>query len=126
MVMVRESGGGPDGKISATFLDFVSPLIEATSPDVGSPEHEAILKLAFTVWNAVVFDTVKSDSRFVDEIRQATASDPGVTILVKQLLRRKRLVFADDHRLIGNYQLREEDGTWILRAEARDPRSSPR
>jgi hypothetical protein len=126
MVMVRESSGGPDGKISATFLDFASPLIETISPDVGSPELEVILKLAFTVWNAVVFDAVKGDSRFVDEIRQATASDPGATVLVEQLLRRKRLVFADDHRLIGNYQLLEEDGTWILRAEARDPRSSPR
>jgi hypothetical protein len=126
VVKVRESGGGPEGKISATFIDFASPLIETAGPDIGGPELQAILKLAFTVWNAVVFDTVNGDSRFVDDIRQATASDPGATSLVEQLIWRKRKHFADDDRVIGNYQLREEDETWILRAETRGPRSCSR
>jgi len=121
VVMVWKADGGPDKKISATFLDFASPLIETIGPDLGSPELGAILKIAFTVWNAVVFEAVNGDSRFLDELRQRTASDPGSTFLMEQLISRKRLHFAADNRLIGDYQIREEGGYWILRAEARGP-----
>lgn len=112
----------PNGKISEAFLDFASPLIEAAGPEAGRPEIEPILKIAFAVWNAVVIETVRGDSRFVDEIRQAMAAAPGASALVESLLSRKRLAFANDDRLIGNYELLRENGEWILRAEARDPR----
>lgn len=119
---------GTDGfserRISAAFLDFASPLIEATGPEAGSVEFASILKLAFTAWNAVVLDTVNEDTRFVAAIREATAVEPGAAALLEQLLERKRLVFGDDNRLVGNYELRQEAGEWILRAEARDPRRS--
>lgn len=69
-----------------------------------------ILKIAFSVWNAVVVDTMNDDSRFVDAIRQATAAAPGASALVESLLSRKRIVFANDDRLIGSYELLQKDG----------------
>lgn len=123
--MVKAGGFIPaqDGKISEAFLDFASPLIVAAGPEAGPAELEPILKVAFVVWNAVVLDTVSGTTRFVDELRQATANQPGPAVLMEQLLSRKRLAFAHDERLIGRYELRQEAGEWILRAEARDPRS---
>ena len=122
MVTKTSRAHTPVGKISEAFLDFASPLIDAAGPEAGPPELEPILKIAFSVWNAVVIDTVNGDSRFVDAIRQATAAAPGASALVESLLSRKRLVFANDDRLIGNYELLQKNGKWILRAEARDPR----
>lgn len=124
MVMARGTGGSVEGKISAAFLDFASPLIDAAGPDAGNSELTPILTLAFTAWNAVVLDRVNGDTQFVDAIRLTTAGNPGSAALMELLLERKRLLFADDERLIGNYELLQEDGEWVLRAEARDPRRS--
>jgi len=124
MVIEDSNAHAPYGKISEAFLDFASPLIEAAGPEAGNSELEPILKVAFTVWNAVVLDTVNGDTRFIDSVRQATAADPGPSGLVEQMISRKRSVFANDDRLIGNYELYRKDGEWIVRAEARDPRRS--
>ena len=78
----------PNGKISEAFLDFASPLIEAAGPEAGRPEIEPILKIAFAVWNAVVIETVRGDSRFVDEIRQAMAAAPGASAISGRLVPR--------------------------------------
>jgi len=126
MVAAGGINGPLGGKISEAFLDFASPLIEAADPHAGPAEIEPILKIAFTVWNAVVFDTVNGNTRFVDKIRQATASDLVPAAFVELLLSRKRLVFGNDERLIGRYELRQTDGEWVLRAEARNPRTCSR
>lgn len=90
MVMARETSGSSEGKISAAFLDFASPLIEAAGPGAGGTELKQILTLAFTTWNAVVLDGVNGDTQFVDEIRQTTSGNPEGAALIELLLERKR------------------------------------
>jgi hypothetical protein len=47
-------------------------------------------------------------------------------MLIEQMIARKRELFADDTRLIGNWKVtRMEDGV-KLHADARDPHSLPR
>ena len=41
--------------------------------------------------------------------------------LIEGLIRRKEVEFGDDGRLIGEYTLRQQNGEWNLRAEARSP-----
>jgi hypothetical protein len=60
----------------------------------------------------------------LDDIRRLTAEEHGTGLLIEELIARKRAFFADDQRLIGNWEVtRTEDGI-NLRAEARDPYSS--
>ena len=112
----------PERKISETFLDFASPLLELAAPGVAKEDVEEAFRIAFTTWNAVVFDAVDGDDRFVSKLRELTADDPVSTALLEQMLSRKRREFADDERVIGDYKIYRKDGEWRLWAEARDPR----
>jgi hypothetical protein len=114
----------PDRKISETFLHFAEPLLEALGPSATDDQMEQSLKIAFTVWNAVVYETVNGDKRFLDMAHELTAHEPAMAGLVDFLVARKRRVFGDDHRLIGEYKFVFKDGERRLRVEARDP-SSP-
>jgi hypothetical protein len=114
----------PDRKISETFLEFAQPLFETAPPDVTEVEMEAPLKLAFTVWNAVVYADAVRDCHFLDQVRQLTAHDHMMEALVEQLIQRKRDLFGEDHRLVGKYELTLKGDELHLRAEARDPTSA--
>ncbi len=82
--------------------------------------------IAFTVWNAVVYDTVDRSSRWVDRLRDYLAGqDLRVQALVEQLITRKRSLFGHDHRLVGQYRLYHQGGELRLRAEARAPCAQP-
>jgi len=81
--------------------------------------------VTFTAWNAVIFADVLSDDRYLKEIRRLTAYKHETALLVEQMSARKRALFADDARLIGNWEVtRTEDGI-NLHAEARDPHFFP-
>jgi hypothetical protein len=117
----QQSVSFPQTKISETFLSFASPLSDAVGEGITKEQLERILQIAFTVWNAVVFDTVRGNSTHVSHIRRLTAGNPMEAKMIENLIRRKQEEFADDHRLIGEYALVLKNGEWILRAEARDP-----
>jgi hypothetical protein len=115
----------PDRKISETFLDFARPIIQDLPSE--APEHRAreALQLAFTAWNAVIFADVLNDHGYIDQIRHLTAGNPEAGLLVEQMIARKRELFADDERMIGDWEVtRTEDGINV-RADARDPYSLP-
>ena len=116
----------PDRKISETFLDFAGPTIQDL-PSEG-PEHRArqALQVCFTVWNAVIFADVLNDHGYLDQIRHLVAGNPEAGLLVEQMITRKRKLFPDDERMIGDWEVtRTEDGINV-RADARDPYSLPR
>ena len=116
----------PDRKISETFLDFAGPMIQDLPSE--APEHRAreALQLAFTAWNAVIFADVLKDHGYIDQIRHLTAGNPEAALLVEQMIARKRELFADDERMIGDWEVtRTADGINV-RADARDPYSLPR
>jgi hypothetical protein len=108
-------------KISETFLDFAEPLLAPLGAEATEHEMEEALKIAFTVWNAVVFDAVNRNSRWVDQVRVLAGLDPHFRPLIEQLVARKQTLFGDDHRLVGGYQLYRHHGELRLRAEARQP-----
>lgn len=114
----------PDKKISETFLDFASPLFEIAGEKPTKEQVESALKLAFTVWNSVVFDTVGGNSKNVTTLKQLVSNNPPCAALLDQMLTRKRTLFGDDLRLIGEYKITKKLFKWNLRVEARDPWST--
>lgn len=112
----------PDRKISDTFLQLAEPWLDAFGPNATEAQMEPPLKIAWTVWNAVVYSDVAKKSSTLDLLRSSMDSDPESMELVEALIDRKRLLFDDDHRLIGEYKLFRKGGEFRLRAEARDPR----
>ena len=117
----RRSASLSHPKISETFQRFAEPLAEAVGEEITKDRYEEILKIAFTVWNAVVFDTHAGNDNFVSQLRQLMSGNPQAAAMVEQLIQRKKLHFADDQRLIGRYELVQKNGEWRLSAEARDP-----
>ena len=115
----------PDRKISETFLDFAAPVMaDLTSEEPERRAREA-LKMCFTVWNAVVFADVLKNNQFLDGIRALTAANAGTARIMEQLIARKRTLFGDDERLIGNWVVTQTAEGINLHAEACDPYSTP-
>ena len=111
----------PKRKISETFLEFAEPLLIPLGPDTTEQEMNQALQVAFTVWNAVVYETVHNDTQFLEMLQVLTAGQAEVVAIVNQLIDRKRHQFGDDHRLVGNFKLTMKNGELNLWAEARDP-----
>jgi hypothetical protein len=78
------------------------------------------------VWNAVIFADVLNDHGYLDQIRHLTAGNPETGLLVEQMIARKRKFFADDERMIGDWDVTRTEGGINIRADARDPFSLPR
>lgn len=114
----------PDRKISDTLLQFAEPLLHAFGPNATEAQMEQPLKIAWTVWNAVVYADVAKKGHTLDLLRSSMERDFESKVLVEALIERKRTVFGDDQRLIGEYNLFRKDGEIRLRAEARDPTSA--
>lgn len=114
----------PDRKISDTFLQFAEPLLDAVGPNATEGQMEQPLMIAWTVWNAVVYADAGENKQMLDKVRASMAHDPQLKGSVEFLIDRKRMVFGDDHRLIGEYKLFRKHGGIRLRAEARDPNST--
>ena len=111
----------PDRKISETFLDFADPLLAPLGPRATVKQMEQALKIAFTVWNGVVYDKVNGNTHFLDMMRNQTRHNREVAALVERLIVRKRKRFGDDDRLVGKFKFIRKRGELRLRAEARDP-----
>lgn len=111
----------PGRKISATFLQFAEPLLDAVGPNPTEAEMEQPLRIAWTVWNSVVYADVGNDDRTLKSLRASIGHDFRVEACVEALIHRKRIAFANDCVLIGEYTLFRKDGQIHLRAEARDP-----
>jgi hypothetical protein len=112
-------------KISETFLEFVAPLTSILGPNTTEAELEQALQIGYTVWNAVVFDTIEPGGRHVDEALRLTAHHESFRQLIEYLIEHKRRHFTNDLRLIGDYQLYRSGGELRLRAEARSLSARP-
>ena len=123
--MAQRTLNFPDRKISETFLDFAAPLMSDLPSDALEQKVREVLKVCFTVWNAVIFADVLQSHRFLDEIRGLTAAQAGTAFLIEQLIARKRSLFAQDERMIGNWVLTRTSDGIHLHAEACDPYSTP-
>jgi hypothetical protein len=124
--MANRTAKFPDRKISETLLHFAG----ITPHDLPNhaPERRAreALTVACTVWNAVIFADLLNDPRHLDEARRLIAGTPEAAVLVEQLIVRKRTLFADDERLIGNFEVTRTTEGINVHAEARNPHSLPK
>ncbi len=82
------------------------------------------LMIAWTVWNAVVFTDVGKTDNSLNLLRSSIAGDVQLRGIVEALIDRKRTLFGDDDRVIGEYELYRKDGEIRLCAEARTPSSA--
>jgi hypothetical protein len=119
----RKARWNPDLKISATFLHFAEPILGDLPSDAPEKHARHALRLAFLAWNAVIFADVLNDEGHINEIRRLTVDMPAASLLMERLIARKRALFADDERLIGDWKVTRTPDGINLRAEARDPYS---
>lgn len=70
----------PDRKISETFLHFAEPLLQGLGPDATKHQMEEALKIAFTVWNAVVYATIRGETKYLDMLRESMAPEPQLVV----------------------------------------------
>ena len=123
--MAKRKARFPDSKISEAILDFAGLTPHALPSEAPERRARDALTVACTVWNAVVFADVLNDPRHLVEVRRLLAGAAEAALLVEQLIARKRALFANDERLIGNFEVtRTADGINV-HAEARNPHSLP-
>lgn len=108
-------------KISETFLDFASPLLEEAGEKANKEEVEVALKLASMVWTSVVLETVNGEVEHITTLRQCVAYDTYTVAQIEKLISRKKAMFGDDLRFVSEYEIVEKKGEFRLRAEARAP-----
>ena len=112
----------PSQKISEAFLEFSSPLLKTLPKPATKHDIDKILRITYTIWNAVVFDKVFENTDYISEIRATFKHDKEGSSLIDYFITRKNELFGDDLRIIGEYKIIMMDGNkWRLRADARDP-----
>lgn len=122
----RQQTTYPDRKISETFLDFAAPLLAVMPDDATEASIEKTLTIAYVVWNGTVLDDINGNGYHMSQLKERMAHAPVLAALVRELASRKRTVFADDQRLIGEYKVTRKRGGLNLWAEAGDPHPARR
>jgi len=108
------------GKISDAFMEFAKPMLDRLGPNSTSAARDDRLKIAFTIWNAVVYADNVGDSSILDKLKRAS-SDTKFVQLINQLIERKRTLFGTDDRLVGDYKFIKKGRKIFFRVEAHDP-----
>ena len=108
-------------KISETFLEFSSPLLDSIGQAATKDQVEKVLQITYSVWNSIVFDTIRGSEKNISMLREAIKGDQMASAMIEQLISRKMEFYADDLRIIGEFSITQKKGEWRLRADARDP-----
>lgn len=116
--------GFPAGKISETLVEFASPLVELLERPIAPDPMRQSLLVAVLVWNSVVLAEWGLEADSLDRARQLLRAVPEAVrrFLFDELILRKRRRFASDRRLIGYFEVHDEDGELRVRADACLPR----
>ena len=109
----------PSLKISQTFIDFVKPVMPPIDENTTEDQIRTIFELGFMVWNAFLLDSV-------NKIENLLSKNPGFDMFIKPLIERRKTLFANDKRLIGDFTVTYKDGNLNVRAEARAPNKTER
>jgi hypothetical protein len=109
----------PSLKISQTFIDFVKPLMPPIDENTTEEQIRTFFELGFTVWNAVLLDSVNKNDFYKKYLEELLSQNPGFDIFIKPLIERRKTLFANDKRMIGNFTVTYKDGNLNVRAEAR-------
>ncbi len=126
-MMVEKSPrvGFSDRKISETILAFAEPQLRDLPKEGRIQRVEKALKVAQLVWNAVVLADVLGEKRYLAEARRLMKATSADSTIVEDLVRRKRVVFAEDARLIATVEVRKTTEGFKVQARSSDPFSLP-
>ncbi len=99
----------PAKPISRTLLEFARPLLRVVGPDPDRETLEGVLRVAVTVWNAVVMEQVGYSGRYLDHARELVEQQalPAAVEVFGSLVEHKHQAFAADRRLVLDYRLVE-------------------
>lgn len=95
--------------ISRTLLDFARPLLKTVGPDPDRETFDGVLRVAVTVWNAVVMEQVGFTGSYLDRAREEVEAQalPAAVQMFHSLVENKHQAHATDMRLILDYRLVE-------------------
>jgi hypothetical protein len=122
-------------KLSDALHEFASPLISLLPPDAPAEDIEAMLGLAYLVWNGVVLEELGRESPYIDEAksvvrgRMPAAARRAVLALITELEKHKRAETPPDLRVIGEFSVRpDRKGGFNLQTSqvAPPPEATPR
>ena len=116
----------PSLKISQTFIDFVKPVMPAIDENTTEDQIRTIFELGFMVWNAVLLDSVNKNDLHNRYLEELLSKNPGFDMFIRPLIERRKTLFANDKRMIGNFTVTYKDGNLNVRAEARAPNKTER
>jgi len=109
----------PSLKISQTFIDFVKSVMPPVDENTTEDQIRTFFELGFMVWNAVLLDSVNKNNFYKGYIEDLLSQNPGFDMFIRPLIERRKTLFANDKRLIGNFTVIYKDGNLNVRAEAR-------
>jgi hypothetical protein len=101
-------------KISDALHAFANPLISLLPPDAPAKDIEAMLGLAYLVWNGVVLEELGRESPYLDEAksvvrgRMPPAARRAVLALIAELEKNKRAQTPPDLPVIGEFSVRPD------------------
>jgi len=116
----------PHRKISETLLLFAEPLLREVDAHTTDEQLRSGLKVAILAWNVVAMEDWEIGRDYLAEAR-ALLREGGVSSApFDALVARRRELFADDPRAVGEWEiLREPGGRFRLRASAHLPKRLP-
>jgi hypothetical protein len=127
-VAKQRAGGSklPSRKISATIIDFGAPLLEQIDADQPPSVLRAAFQFVITVWNAYVMAMPAWNApQFLAQLEASLATpslDPTYLGVYRALAARRRELFADDPRAVGEWDVGfDAHGRLRLRCDARLP-----
>lgn len=109
--------------ISRTLLEFARPLLQVVGPEPDRETFAGVLRVAVTVWNAVVMEQVGHSGKYLEAAREAVGEQalPAAVSVFDALVEHKHQAHPDDHRLILDYRLVESpDGRLGVEVDAGD------
>jgi hypothetical protein len=111
--------------MSETILDFGSPVISQLEPITSLDMVRSTFGLVIVVWNAHVMALPRWNRPEVLAELHRRLQDPTISPervdAVRTLSQRRLECFASDARVVGKWNVVEQDGQWMLRCDATVP-----
>jgi hypothetical protein len=110
----------PSKKISQTILEFGTDLICQLPDGHSKNELENVAMIVVSAWNAVVIDSWEGGNNMEAQLLKSMETAPKqAQSEIKRLIKRKKTKFGNDPRAVGNYWVREDNGSFVFGCEAR-------
>ncbi|HAM51468.1 MAG TPA: hypothetical protein DCP92_12550 [Nitrospiraceae bacterium] len=99
---------------------MAKPFLHLVDKSTTETHQQSAFMIVVTVWNAVVFDIVLNTTNYTEMLRRHVRGTDSA-FLLEALICRKRELFGEDLRAIGDYRVTYKDGNLNVWAEACRP-----